>query len=270
MFLEVFGHTDKGKKRANNEDSYICYSFKNSRLPYYLLAVADGMGGHQGGEIASALAVETIRENARSKFSQEVIPGSEYAKLLETSIQQANKEIFSRAAADKDLTGMGSTMVAALISNKKTYISNVGDSRAYLIRGKNIEQITIDHNWKSEQLQKGQLSEEDIKNSPYKDLITRSLGLYEEAKIDTFEVDARPEDYLLLCSDGLHSLLSKKEILKTFTKFKNPKKISRRLIDSANKKGGHDNITVIVAHFLKEDSERRSLTDTVRLDFPKN
>ncbi|MEE8377990.1 MAG: hypothetical protein V3R45_06425, partial [Candidatus Aminicenantaceae bacterium] len=127
--------------------------------------------------------------------------------------------------------------------------SNVGDSRAYLIREKHIQQITIDHNWKNEQLQKGQLKEEDIQNSPYKDLITRSMGLKENLKIDSFETAIQSKDYILLSSDGLHSFLSQKEILKGFKKNKRPENICQKLIDMSNKKGGRDNITVIVAYF---------------------
>ncbi|MGD2294353.1 MAG: Stp1/IreP family PP2C-type Ser/Thr phosphatase [Candidatus Aminicenantes bacterium] len=269
MHIEVFGHTDIGKKRTNNEDSYLCHPIKDTKTPRFLLAVADGMGGHTGGEIASELAIETIKETIHTRFENHIISPSDYLELLENSVQKANINIFRRASEDEDLMGMGSTLVAALVSDKKVYITNIGDSRAYLIRKKQIQQITVDHNWKSEQIQKGQLAEEDIRNSPYKDLITRSLGLNENADIDTFTIETQPEDFLLLCSDGLYSLLSKKDILKAFRKSKNLKKTCHRLVDTANKKGGHDNITVVIAHFTKDDTARRSVADTVRIDFSK-
>lgn len=253
MHIEVFGGTDIGKKRSKNEDSYVCYSFDNTQTPRYLVAVADGMGGHSGGEIASSAAIESLKNYFRSRVENLSARDFDFIIDLEESIQQANLEIFRQASAETELKGMGSTLVAAVLTDNSTYISNVGDSRAYLIREKHIQQITTDHNWKNEQLQKGQLDEEDIKNSPYKDLITRSMGLNERTKIDSFEVQCQPKDYILLSSDGLHSFLSQKEILKAFKKNKPPEKICRKLIKMAIKKGGNDNITVIVAHFLENN-----------------
>lgn len=249
MNIEVFGDTNIGKKRSNNEDSYVCYSFNNTQRPRFLIAVADGMGGHTGGEIASGLAIEGVKDYFHSQFENLTSPDRDLSKTLEDSVQQANLNIFHTASAETKLTGMGTTMVAALLTDTHTYISNVGDSRAYLIREKHIQQITIDHNWKNEQLQKGQLKEEDIQNSPYKDLITRSMGLKENLKIDSFETAIQSKDYILLSSDGLHSFLSQKEILKGFKKNKRPENICQKLIDMSNKKGGRDNITVIVAYF---------------------
>ncbi len=250
MYIEVFGESNIGKKRSKNEDSYVCYSFNNTQRPRFLIAVADGMGGHTGGEIASALAIEGIKDYFHSQFENLTSPDRDLSMALEDSVQQANLKIFRTASAETKLTGMGSTLVAALLTDTHTYISNVGDSRAYLIREKHIQQITIDHNWKNEQLQKGQLKEEDIQNSPYKNLITRSMGLKDKIKIDSFEILIQSKDYILLSSDGLHSLLSQKEILKAFKKNKIPEKICQKLIDMSNKKGGRDNITVIVAYFL--------------------
>ena len=249
MKIEVFGDTDIGKKRPNNEDSFVCYSFNHAQKPRYLIAVADGMGGHTGGEIASALAIESVKDYIHSQFENLSSPDFDLSIVLEDSVQQANLNIFHHASAKKNLTGMGSTLVAALLTDTHVYVSNVGDSRAYLIRDKQIQQITTDHNWMSEQLQKGQLKKEDIQNSPFKELITRSMGLHEKANIDSFEVTSQPKDYILLSSDGLHSLLSQNEILKAFKKNNSPEKICRKLIDMSNKKGAHDNITVIVAYF---------------------
>ncbi|MCJ7583095.1 MAG: Stp1/IreP family PP2C-type Ser/Thr phosphatase [Candidatus Aminicenantes bacterium] len=266
MFIYVFGQTDIGKKRENNEDSYLCLSLQNSHQPKFLISVADGMGGHTGGEIASSIAIETIRINALSQFDGAGKPESEFPLILENCVQKANHEVFLQASQEKELTGMGSTLVVALISENKTFVGNVGDSRAYLIRNKAIQQITSDHNWKNEQRQKGGLSEEDINNSPYKDLITRSLGLLSEVKIDIFEIESQAEDILLLSSDGLHSLLSEKDILKIFRKNKDIQKICQKLIDAANKRGGHDNITVVLAHLYTEGKEHNPKTDTVKIN----
>ena len=250
MYIQVFGDTNIGKTRSNNEDSYVCYSFNNTQRPRFLLAVADGMGGHTGGEIASALAIEGLKDYFHSQFENLDSPDRDLSMALEDSVQQANLKIFRTAAAETKLTGMGSTLVAALLTETHTYISNVGDSRAYLIREKHIQQITTDHNWKNEQQQKGQLKEEDIQNSPYKDLITRSMGLKDKIKTDSFEILMQSKDYILLSSDGLHSFLSQKEILKAFKKNKRPEKIGQNLIDMSNMQGGRDNITVIVAYYL--------------------
>lgn len=257
MHIDVFGQTDIGKKRENNEDSYLCLSLQSSQEPKFLISVADGMGGHQGGEIASAIAIETIRKNALSQFDGALKSEADFALILKNFVQKANYEVFLQASLDNELIGMGSTLVAALVSEKKIFVSNVGDSRAYLIRNKTIHQITSDHNWKNDQRRKGGLSEEDIKNSPYKDLITRSLGLHSEVKIDIYELEPQTDDYLLLSSDGLHSLLTKKDILKIFRKTKDIQKICRKLIDVSNKRGGHDNITVVLAHLKAQRKEER-------------
>ena len=225
------------------------YSFNKNQQARYLIAVADGMGGHTGGEIASALAIESIKDYIQLQFENSSSPDRDLSTALKNPVQQANLKIFRRASEEKNLTGMGSTIVAALLTSNHVYISNVGDSRAYLINNKHIQQVTVDHNWKSEQLQKGQLTKKDIQDSPYRDLITRSLGLNDKIKIDSFKITTKPKDYILLSSDGLHSFLSQKEILKAFKKTQSPKKICQKLIDMSIKKGGHDNITVIVAYF---------------------
>ncbi len=255
MQIDVFGQTDIGKKRKNNEDSYICLALQSSQQPIFLISVADGMGGHTGGEIASSIAIETVRKNALSQFGGADKSEAEFPTILEECVQKANYEVFLKASQDNELAGMGSTLVAALVYENKTIVCNVGDSRAYLIRNKALHQITSDHNWKNEQKQKGGLSEEDINNSPYKDLITRSLGLNSEVNIDIYEQESEAEDFILLSSDGLHSLLSEKDILKTFKKTKDIQIICQKLIDSANKHGGHDNITVVLAHLTADEKE---------------
>ena len=257
MHIDVFGQTDVGKKRENNEDSYLCLTLQNFQQPIFLISVADGMGGHTGGEIASAIAIETLKRKVLSQFDDETKLETDFSVILKNCIQKANYEVFLQASLDKKLTGMGSTLVTALVSENKIFVGNVGDSRAYLIRNKAIHQITSDHNWKNDQRRKGGLSEEDIKNSPYKDLITRSLGLHSEVKIDIYELEPQTDDYLLLSSDGLHSLLTKKDILKIFRKTKDIQKICRKLIDVSNKRGGHDNITVVLAHLKAQRKEER-------------
>lgn len=271
MHIEVFGHTDIGRKREKNEDNFVCLSLtQDKKSPQFLVAVADGMGGHTGGEIASAIAIEEIRNSITARIKKDQTDSISIPQILKEAYKHANDRIFRKASENEDLVGMGSTLVAALISKSKATIANVGDSRAYLIRQKRIEQITQDHNWKNEQLSKGNIEEQDIINSPYKDLITRSLGLNREIEIDIFDLSLQEEDFLFLCSDGLYSLLSDTEILKILKKKKDLKKTCLKLVELANKRGGHDNITVIVAHVMdtKASSSPPHTSDTVKLSFP--
>jgi len=272
MQIEAFGHTDIGKKRQFNEDNYLSLKLTsngfNASAPQYLLAVADGIGGHAGGELASTLAINTLRENILFHLNK----GDLFLKpeeFLIESYQKANWEIFQVATEDKRLVGMGTTLVAALINGKETTISNVGDSRAYLIRNGSVSQITLDHSWKAEQQRKNALSEEEVSMSPFKNMITRSLGFEPDLEIDIFRTELFNDDYLLLCSDGLYDSLPIYKILKVLQRAKKPEKICRKLIKLSNKRSGHDNITGVVAHFSEKGQPKdqmHSLSDTVKLD----
>ena len=272
MQIEAFGHTDIGKKRQFNEDNYLCLELSsnssNNSAPHYLLAVADGIGGHAGGELASRLAINTLKENIlfhRKKGNLYLEP----QELLIDSYQKANQKIFQLASGDKSLVGMGTTLVTALIAGNETTISNVGDSRGYLIRNGSISQITHDHSWKAEQLKKKVLSEKEVLRSPFRNMITRSLGFESDVEIDTFQTDLFNGDYLLLCTDGLYDSLPVYKILKILKREKKPEQICRKLIKLSNKRSGHDNITGVVAHFNEKgqpDDQKHSLSDTVKLD----
>ena len=269
MRIEAFGHTDIGRHREWNEDSYLCLSLSppgsNGVRPLQLLAAADGIGGQAGGEKASALAVETLEAVVRDRVAKSG-PAPDFKMILEEAYQIANARIFSAAATDAALTGMGTTLVSAIALGDLALVANVGDSRAYLVREGVLSQLTRDHSWAAEQRRTNALSEEEIRRSPFKNMITRSLGYYEKVEADALDVPLREGDPLLLCTDGLHGALTEKQIRKALKRRKTPEWVCEKLIHLANDQGGRDNITVVLARFLKENGKPRpSPSDTVRL-----
>ncbi|MBM3294891.1 MAG: serine/threonine-protein phosphatase, partial [Candidatus Aminicenantes bacterium] len=182
-----------------------------------------------------------------------------------------NQAIFEKAAAETGLLGMGTTLVAAVVERRRASVANVGDSRAYLLRRGELRQITQDHSWIGEQRRRKLLSESEIENSPFKSMITRSLGFQEAVEADLFDLELWEKDYLLLCTDGLHGALPKKKIIKTFKRHRKARDICPVLIRSAKESRGDDNITAVVAGFMDgKPGVKASLSDTVRLDaWPK-
>jgi serine/threonine protein phosphatase PrpC len=267
--IEAFGHTDIGRRREGNEDSYLCLDLDSRGTfpwrPFFLLAVADGIGGHAGGAAASALAVETFRDILLDRLKGPG-PVPEHPKLLAEAFAAINARIYAAAAADSALSGMGTTLVAALVAGDRATIANVGDSRAYLIREKAIRQVTLDHSWAAEQTRLNLMTEDEIRRSPFKSMITRSLGYAKAIAADTFEIVFLPEDYLLLCTDGLYGAVPVDELLKIVRRRKSPEKICRRMIQRANHHGGRDNITQVVARFREDGKRAKTLTtDTVKI-----
>lgn len=258
MLFRAFGFSDVGKKREKNEDSYLVAD------DISLFTVADGMGGHQGGDIASRIAVATIEETVRAlendpemTLQEEAampIKAGEYQGYLRYSIQLASQRIFEKASVDTTLRGMGTTTVALLFRNNKAYIANVGDSRAYRIRGDNIDQITKDHSLVGEQIRAGILSEADARSHRLKNIITRSVGFQEEVDADIDIRVVREGDRFLLCSDGLSNMIENDEI-RDIVAVNDPELACRRLIDIANERGGDDNITVVIVEVSKLDDE---------------
>ncbi len=254
MLIEFFGHSYIGRKREFNEDSLLCADFSGGNpgrpQPFYLFAVADGIGGHAGGEVASALAVQTLME----KFEQ--LPEAGEAALdlegiLEGAFHHANRLIYRRGAEAERLTGMGTTLVAVVVTANMAIVANVGDSRLYLIRKGSLSQISQDHNWAAEQLRRKLLSEKEIVRSPFRNLVTRSLGYGPETEVDSYQVPLQDGDWLLLCTDGLYGYLPGRAILKNFKKGENPENVCRTLIRAADKKGSLDNITAVVVRVRK-------------------
>jgi protein phosphatase len=273
MPVEAFGHTDRGKVRKANEDDYICRRLdlpQTGSPPLHLAAVADGIGGHSGGEVASALAVRVLRECLSLAVAD---PGETRGdrNVLKRCVEQANQEIYRQSSLDESLVGMGSTLVAALIKGNKALLANVGDCRAYLCRDGDLVQITHDHNWKEEQLRAGKLPETEIVHSPLRNMVTRSLGFEAAVEVDLFEVPLRDGDYLLLCSDGLYKPLALSDLSEAFGRKKSPEKVCRRLIQKAIRQGGQDNVTAVVLRFHKAgegDDEKSVFGDTIKIDSP--
>jgi PPM family protein phosphatase len=243
------GRTDVGRKRSGNEDSF-CVA-----QDLGLFVVADGMGGHAAGEVASRLAVETIQEWMRkytrgestTLVGQPLTGVSERANWLLSSIRLANRMIFDAAQGGKEYAGMGTTLVAALSIKDRIALAHVGDSRIYRIRDDQITQLSKDHSFVQQQLERGIISAEEAHDSQYRHLITRALGLKESVEVDLVEHDVVADDLLLLCSDGLSDLLEDEEMLATIREHADDlEKSCQALIDRANFKGGDDNVTVLL------------------------
>jgi len=248
--------TDVGRKRHGNEDSF-CLA---EDLGLYV--VADGMGGHAAGEVASRLAVETIRETMGrylggrpTTMAGSTAPaGSREANFLLSSIRKANRAIFDTANGRSECAGMGTTVAAALTQGDRFLLAHVGDSRIYRIRGGAIEQVSRDHSLVQQQVDLGLLSEAEAHRSQYRHMITRALGHKESVEIELTEQPAQVGDVLLLCSDGLSDLLDKDEILAAVGEHPTDLiKACGALVDRANRKGGDDNITVLMIHALADD-----------------
>ncbi|MBX7149739.1 Stp1/IreP family PP2C-type Ser/Thr phosphatase [bacterium] len=252
MKIVAHGLTDVGRKRNHNEDSFLIN--ENLRL----FVIADGMGGHSGGEFASRLAVSTIEEviqGINSDPEATVISGvntdeAEYGDRLKYAIQMASSKIYDRALYDTALKGMGTTTVAAIFYDRELYIANVGDSRAYLFHANKIRQVTVDHSLVSEQVQAGVISQKDAKAHRLKNIITRSVGYQEEVEIDLEKFEVHMGDKLLLCSDGLSNMVEDGDIEKIVTTH-SPKEACKKLVDAANQGGGEDNVSVVIVEVVE-------------------
>jgi len=223
--------TDTGKKRRRNEDDYV--------VEPPLFAIADGMGGAQAGELASSLAAGAIREDEGAEGSGE--------RRVTELIQEANRRVYQRSSQDAAASGMGTTMTVALVSNGNVVFGHVGDSRAYLIRNGELSRITNDHSWVFEQVQAGMLTEAEAEKHPLRNVITRALGGALSVSPDASEIELRKGDVYLLCSDGLTGMVPEEDILRVVTKNSDDlEKGCQELIDTANERGGLDNITAIL------------------------
>jgi serine/threonine protein phosphatase PrpC len=231
MLAGFAGVTDPGRRRRRNEDAFVC------EPP--LFAIADGMGGAQAGEVASGLAAAVLEEATGDERGEERV-----ASL----IQEANRRVFQRSNEDAATSGMGTTMTVALLDNADGTIAfgHVGDSRAYRVRGGELEQLTDDHSLVGELVRSGRLSPEEAESHPQRSVITRALGTEPDVDVDTFTVEAEQGDVYLLCSDGLTDMTSTREILAAVEESRDLDDAARALVDAANAGGGEDNITVVL------------------------
>lgn len=232
--------SDIGKSRDKNQDAY--YLAEDGESPLYI--VADGMGGHRCGEIASSMALDSVLDSFRSNIKN-ISNKDDILKLIKTSMETANIKVYLKSLEMKECKGMGTTMTLAYIFKDRILIGHVGDSRAYIIRDNNIEQITEDHSYINELLKSGTITLEEAKSHPKKNMITRALGASSIVEVDIIQKKYKKNDTLLICSDGLFNMVNEKEICDVFNREPSIKTCSSRLIDMANEKGGFDNITVV-------------------------
>ena len=237
MRVVIGAGSDIGRARERNEDSYV--------VQEPLFAVADGMGGHRGGAVASSLAVEKLRDVLRD---DRVEPGA----LIE-EIKAANQRVLERGAADRDLRGMGTTLTALLAEEGKAHIAHIGDSRAYLLRDGSLKQLTEDHTLVQRMVMEGKLLPEEAERHPQRSILTRALGVDDDVEPDTMTLDpVLPGDRLLLCTDGLTGMVDVNGIENVLKSESNPQRAADVLIDEANAAGGDDNITVLVLDFIDD------------------
>ena len=269
---EAFGLTDVGRKRQHNEDAMLV----DAELG--LFVVADGMGGHAAGEVASARAVEVVKQQilANIKVVKDLAKDPTQAHragaaaLVETAVQRACAEIYKAAAADSTKRGMGTTYVSLLTAGSKGVIGHVGDSRVYLVRQGQCHRLTEDHTLVAAQLKAGTLTKDQAATSQYRNVITRAVGIQESVQVDTLIVDLVPGDMYVLCSDGLHGYLADEELAPLAAAVQ-PKDLPAKLIALANERGGKDNITAVVvmvqgdaAAAVEEVAEAQSRMEALR------
>ena len=235
--------TDKGSIRELNEDAYAYSTTKNG---LFCVAIADGMGGHNCGEIASRLAAdETIKYLSElDNISEENVQ-----HILTNSIRMANEIIIDKSNESKERQGMGTTIVLLCAINNKVYIEHVGDSRAYLIRDDELTQLTKDHSYIEELVKIGYLNREEAEKHPRKNVITKALGSFEGCEPDFKEVLVMDNDIILLCTDGLTNMISNDEFADVVSKIKAPDRLCEKLVKLALKNGGKDNVTVAAIKF---------------------
>jgi protein phosphatase len=221
--------TDVGRVRSHNEDSVL------AEPP--LFVVADGLGGHEAGEVASSIAIQTLRDNA---------PRRADANALARAVRAANREVMRAAREGIGRSGMGTTITAAIVDGCSVAVAQVGDSRAYLLHDGLLSRITQDHSMVADLIRSGQITEAESRVHPNRSVITRALGTDPNVVADAYEVDAAPGDRIMLCSDGLTTMLEDTEIAELLGKYRDPVTAAAGLIAAANEAGGHDNISVVV------------------------
>lgn len=243
--LKFAALTDTGMVRAHNEDSIAC-------LPEYGLAVlADGMGGHRGGEIASGIATAIVQDTLTQQLGQtspplEFVKAKKMRHIMEQAVQHANSAIFTTAMQHAEYAGMGTTLVVAIFRHDYVVLANIGDSRAYRIRDQSMVQLTRDHSYLQEQIDAGFLSQEEARVSENRNLVTRALGIESIANADIDEHATLPGDIFLLCSDGLTDMLNDARILAEIVQPGTLAEACERLVRQANLHGGADNISVML------------------------
>jgi protein phosphatase len=271
--VHCFGRTDRGRVRRENEDQFLIAQLTKamqvfqSSLPQpgrqlgdergYLFVVADGMGGHQGGEHASALAVETIEQFMLNTFKWFFRLRGEEASILDefqTALHEADSRVIHEARREPDLHGMGTTLTLAYVQGSDLFVAHAGDSRCYLYRGGELRQLTRDHTLVAEMVRRGTMSPRSAAQHSWRHIILNVVGGPEEGvEAEVLKVGLEPNDVVLLCSDGLTEMLSDERIAAVLAPEEEPRLACERLIVAANEQGGRDNITAIVARFEEQE-----------------
>jgi serine/threonine protein phosphatase PrpC len=249
--LVVGSATDVGQVRDHNEDAYLVDDGLG------LVAVADGMGGHRGGEVASATAIDALK----TTFAE--------SRDLRAAVRAANSAVLERAEGDDALRGMGTTLTtAALATDGGLIVGHVGDSRAYLLRDGELRRVTEDHSLVEELIRAGELTEEEAERDPRRSMITRAIGLEPDVDVDLIPIDLRAGDRVLICSDGLTGMVREEAVAEALTSETDPAAAARVLVDAANAAGGVDNTTVVVIDAVADDTETQPIppTDATMID----
>ncbi len=240
--MKAWGMSHVGMARKLNEDSFLTCMSQDQQSGYFV--VCDGMGGAKAGDVASRLATDTFAAHFDPR-----LPCSRLEEDVRAAMQSANTRVWEMSRSDAALEGMGTTMVCAVVQKDCTVIGNVGDSRAYLIDDEGIRQITRDHSLVGEMLARGELTPLEAQRHPSRNVITRAIGADKTIQCDTFALQPRPGQYVLLCSDGLTGEVSEPEMYYEVYQSDTPEKACQMLVDIANSRGGHDNITVVLVSF---------------------
>ena len=251
MQIVSSGLSDVGRVRTNNEDSFRIVE----ELGLFILS--DGMGGEAHGEVASAMAVEAIEKYCEAEKEDsgvtvlEAVPENwtSQTRRLRNAVRQANHQIFQSAQKNSEQRGMGATVTTAWLKDARLSIAHVGDSRAYLLRSGNLQQLTNDHSLVAEQVRRGLITPQQAEESEMQSVLLRALGAHPEVEVDVDEVEVFPRDVLLMCSDGLTRMVTEPEIAGTLQAETIPEAAAEKLISLANESGGVDNVTVIVVRF---------------------
>jgi PPM family protein phosphatase len=266
--IHFWAATDVGKIRDHNEDNFLVDKALN------LFVVADGMGGHAAGEVASAIAVNTMRDEVVKnrdlleafREGSQIASSRDITNLMEHAVQKACAEIFETAQRNPEKRGMGTTLSSLLVINNRGFIAHVGDSRVYLLRGGRVIQLTEDHSLVNELIKRGKLTADQAEESPYKNAVTRAVGVYESVEVDTIDFDVLPGDQFLLASDGLTGYLKNEDIVPVIDKVGGDvKQVPQAFIDYANERGGKDNITNIVVKMQDPTGEGKDLQKEINL-----
>jgi serine/threonine protein phosphatase PrpC len=257
--LSFWAASDVGKKREHNEDNFLI----DSKLSLFI--VADGMGGHASGEVASHIAVHEMRNAVETRreaidafaHGDAKVLTHEILGIMEQAVGNACAAIFQKGKQEADKRGMGTTISALLLAGERAFIAHVGDSRIYMVRQGQVIQLTEDHSLVNELIRRGKVSKEGLAKSPYsayKNAVTRAVGVYETVQVDTMDLEVLPGDQFLLCSDGLHSYLDDKQIVDHLAT-PHITTVPAKLVDLANERGGQDNITALVIRIAPQTTE---------------